>query len=87
MGKLSKEMQRKEVNDQTGNVPSSYKSTTSMMIPEETDGRNKRDAINEAADTTSEIAAVAEIQFRRWRGEASRISDKFVLIFHSFLFF
>ena len=30
---------------------------------------------------------VAEIQFKRWRGKASRISDKFVLIFHSFWFF
>ena len=30
---------------------------------------------------------VAEIQFRRCRGEASRISDKFVLIFHCFCFF
>ena len=33
------------------------------------------------------VLAVAEIQFGRWRGKASRISDKFVLIFHSFLFF
>ena len=58
MEKLSEEMHRKEVNDETGSVkiPSSYKSTTSMMIPEDKDGRNKRDAINEAADTTSEIA-------------------------------
>ena len=30
------------------------------------------------------ITSVAEIQFGSWRGEASRISDKFVLIFHSF---
>ena len=31
--------------------------------------------------------SVAEIQFGRWRGEASRISDKFVLIFHRFFLF
>ena len=58
MERLSEEMHRKEVNDETGSVkvPSSYKSTTSMMMPEDTDGRNKQDAINEAADTTREIA-------------------------------
>ena len=33
------------------------------------------------------LNTVAEIQFRMRRGEASRISDKFVLIFHSFWFF
>ena len=27
---------------------------------------------------------MVEIQFGSWRGEASRISDKFVLVFHSF---
>ena len=33
------------------------------------------------------VKTVAEIQFGRWRGKVSRISDKFVLIFCSFLFF
>ena len=48
--------QLSEVNDETGSVkvPSGYNSTTSMMRPEDTDGRNKRDAINEAENTTSE---------------------------------
>ena len=47
-----------EANDGTVSVkvPSSYKSTTFMMIPEDTDGSNKRDAISEAAGTTIETA-------------------------------
>ena len=54
--KLLRTAQLSEVSDETGSVkvPSSYNSTTSMMIPEDTDCRNKRDAINEAENTTSD---------------------------------
>ena len=46
------------VNDETVSVkvPSSYRSTTSMVIPEDTDGSKNRDAIREAAGMISETA-------------------------------